>query len=164
MDKFKYKEITVEVYTDVSEFAEKLYAPPEGAILDTESLPNDAGFSCITTNTIAIWKTKIASFDELLSTVSHEIGHLITGGFETNPPLDEKYDDLHEEKAEHYETFALDSYNIAKIIYADTFKEMGFVQCYHSEAAVCRICGGQMENKESGMCRNCWDMYDTEAN
>jgi len=32
-----------------------------------------------------------------------------------------------------------------------------------NKESVCPICGGQMENKESGMCRSCWDMYDTQA-
>lgn len=163
MDKFIYKEVIVKVYTDVHEFAFTFYALPEDAVLDLQSLPNDAGFSCVETNTISIYKDDACKFDELLRTVSHEMGHLVTGGFKENPPQDEKYDDLHEEKAEHYESFTMDSYNIAKIIHENSFKGMDLVQFYKPEPGICRICGGQMESTESGMCDTCWCMYDMQG-
>lgn len=122
MKKLKYKQIVVELYTDEQEYVNDFFAPPEGAILDIESLPESAGFANIETNTISIFKNKVCSFDDLLSTVAHELGHLITGGFKDNPPQKEKYDYLHEKKAEHYEQFTVDSYQIAKMVYAETFK------------------------------------------
>lgn len=90
-------------------------------MLDVDSLPESAGFADIDGNEIAIYKNEICSFDDLLSSVAHEMGHLITGGYVDNPPGAEVYDELHEAKAEHYETFTVDAYQVAKMIYADTF-------------------------------------------
>ncbi len=116
MVEFKFKNIRVGLYTNPEAFARKFYCVPETAILDMESLPDSAGFSEIEEKLIWIYVGKTCSFEELLSTVAHELGHLITGGFIENPPFEEEYDELHEVKAEHYEDFVLDSYKLAKII------------------------------------------------
>lgn len=121
MKKLQYKGISILVYTDEQQYVNDYFDLPPDAVLDVDSLPESAGFADIDGNEIAIYKNKIASFDDLLSTVAHEMGHLITGGYSENPPREEGYDELHEAKAEHYETFTVDAYQVSKMIYADTF-------------------------------------------
>jgi hypothetical protein len=116
MKTITFKDISIGLYTDPESFARKFYDVPENAILDMESLPDSAGFSELDEKQIWIYVGKLCSFEELLSTVSHEMGHIVTGGFTNNPPSDEKYDYLHEEKADHYEQFVMNSYELAKII------------------------------------------------
>ena len=110
MKEFKFKNINVGLSTDPESFSRKFYDVPENAVLDMESLPDSAGFSEIETKQIWIYVGKTSSFKELLSTVAHELGHLITGGFIENPPFAEEFDELYELKAEHYEDFVVDSY------------------------------------------------------
>lgn len=116
MKEFKFNNISVCLYSDPEAFARKFYDVPENAVLDMESLPDSAGFSEIESKQIWIYVGKTCTFKELLSTVAHELGHLITGGFIENPPFEEEYDELHEVKAEHYEDFVVNSYDLAKII------------------------------------------------
>ena len=116
MKEFKFKNISVGLSTDPEAFARKFYDVPENAVLDMESLPDSAGFSEIEAKQIWIYVGKSCSFEEILATIAHELGHLITGGFIVNPPLTEEFDELHEVKAEHYEDFVMDSYKLAKLI------------------------------------------------
>lgn len=117
MKQLQFNDIYVEVYTDAKEFTSKYFDLPEGAIVDETSVPDSAGFANITDKRIAIFVTEICSFEELLSTVAHELGHLIENGFKKNPPQKPRYDKRHEQKAEHYENFVINSYKIAMEIY-----------------------------------------------
>jgi hypothetical protein len=49
----------------------------------------------------------------ILSYVSHELGHLIIGGYKTNPPYHKKFFHKHEAKADHYEQFVLLAWEIS---------------------------------------------------
>lgn len=113
----KIGDIKVTLYTDANEYAKEFFDIPDGAVLDTENLPDSAGFSCIDDNEIWIYMGDDCSFEELLSTVSHELGHLVEGGFRKNPPQKRRYNKKHELKAEHYEHFVIKSYEISKLIY-----------------------------------------------
>lgn len=46
-----------------------------------------------------------------------ELGHLVEGGFKKNPPNTQRYFKRHEEKAEHYANFVIDSFNITNKIF-----------------------------------------------
>jgi Zn-dependent peptidase ImmA (M78 family) len=107
----------VTLYTDAEEYAKDFFDIPEGAILDTNNLTESAGFSSIDDDEIWIFKGKNCSFEELLSTVAHELGHLIEGGYKKNPPQIKRYDSRHELKAIHYENFVIKSHRIATVLF-----------------------------------------------
>jgi hypothetical protein len=117
MKRFELEGINVKFYTDPLEFCKDYYEIPENAELDRNNLPESAGFACIVDNEIAIQIRNDCSFFELFSTVSHEVGHLIEGGFKKNPPDKNRYFKKHEQKAEHYEQFAIKSYRIAEFLF-----------------------------------------------
>ena len=121
MKTFTLENTKVTLYTNVEEYIKDFYDPPEGAVLDTNNLPETAGFACIETNEIWIYKSETCNFEELLSTVAHELGHLIEGGYKKNPPQKRRYDKKHELKAIHYEDFALKAYRIATTLFKEPF-------------------------------------------
>lgn len=123
MKKIQFKDISVQIYTDAVEYTNDWFGLPEGAVLDETSVPESAGMTNIAEREIAIYTTKLCSFQELLGTVSHELGHLIEGGFKKNPPQKPRYDKRHELKAEHYSAFVVDSYELSCKIYALTFND-----------------------------------------
>lgn len=103
------------VYNNPIEFTSDFFIIPEDAVLN-DYIPTSSGFACIPDNEIAIFKRDDCSFDDLLSTIAHELGHLIEGGFKKNPPDKDRYWKRHEQKAEHYENFTMKAYRITKII------------------------------------------------
>ena len=117
MEKIKIDGINVKIYNNAKEFCYDYFDIPKGAILDVNNLPKSAGFACIPDNEIAININNGCEFSEILGTVAHEIGHIIEGGFVKNPPDEDRYEDIHEKKAEHYENFTLTAYKIAKYIH-----------------------------------------------
>ncbi|MFA7466973.1 MAG: hypothetical protein WCY82_01750 [Desulfotomaculaceae bacterium] len=122
MKRFKFKGILVILYTDAHEFVKDFFDPPQGAILDMDSIPESAGFADIDGKKISIFKRLDCSFEDLFATVAHEMGHLITGGFIDNPTRAKGYNKLHEKKAEHYEKFAVNAYRLAQRIYSENLK------------------------------------------
>ena len=112
----KIEDITVSLYTDAEEYTKDFFDIPEGAILDTEDLPESAGFACIKDNSIWIYKREDCCFYDLLSTIAHELGHLVEGGYRKNPPDKMRYDKKHEEKANHYEDFVMKAYRFTNIL------------------------------------------------
>lgn len=113
----KIEGIKISLYTDAEEYVKDFFEIPDGAFLDTTNLPKSAGFACVEDNEIWIYKGSDCSFEELLSTVAHELGHLVEGGFKKNPPNKVRYNAKHELKAIHYENFVLKSYRIASILF-----------------------------------------------
>jgi hypothetical protein len=124
MKQIQFKDISVKIYTDAVEYTNDWFGMPEGAILDKSSVPESAGMADIIGKEIAIFTTKLCSFDDLLSTVAHELGHLVENGFKKNPPQKPRYEKRHELKAEHYESFTIDSYRLSRQIYGLTFSEL----------------------------------------
>lgn len=111
--------IKINIITNINEWGKEFYDIPEDAILEnTEDLEKECmGFSSIDDNEIWIYKSKNSSFEELLSVVSHELGHLITNGYKKNPPQTKRYNSKHELKAIHYENFVMKSYKITTILF-----------------------------------------------
>lgn len=109
--------IKVCLYTDANEFTKDFFDIPEGAILDETDLPLSAGFACIEENAIWIYRCEGCTFEDLLSTVAHELGHIITGGYSKNLPESKRYDKKHEQKAEHYEQFVMRAYRITDMLF-----------------------------------------------
>ena len=122
MIKFIFNKIKVKVYTDPMEFANMPEKPfgeiPNGAkFVGIEGDFKSSGFTCLSDKVVRIYVDKKCPFEELLSTVSHELGHLIEGGFKKNPPDKNRYFNKHEEKAEHYENFTLNAYKLTCLIF-----------------------------------------------
>ena len=126
MKKIVSNRVKVLIYTDPIEYSCRPEQPlgelPEGAIyagiIDEHcQTKKSTGFAMINANTIVIFSEVDCDFEDLFSNVSHELGHLIEGGFKNNPPQKPRYDKKHEEKAMHYESFALHAYRLTtKII------------------------------------------------
>jgi Zn-dependent peptidase ImmA (M78 family) len=107
----------VTYYTDAAEYAKNFFDVPEGFILDIDKFPESAGFSSIDDNEIWIFKGQNCSFEELLSTIAHELGHIVKGGYKKNPSQNILFRKIHELKATHYENFVVKSYRIASILF-----------------------------------------------
>lgn len=128
MERFKFKGITIDVYRDPMEFAKMEEKPfgdiPEeyqfAGIVDIETgdigVSKSTGFTILDDRTIHFYIDPECTFEDLLETVAHELGHLVEGGFKKNPPQKRRYHRRHEEKAEHYECFVMDSFNLTKLI------------------------------------------------
>ena len=117
MKTYIFDDTNIRFFTYAFEWVNEFYDVPKGAILDETQLPASAHFACVPENEIAIYVREDCSFTELLSTVAHELGHLIEGGFKKNPPEKDRYLKKHEEKAEHYEAFVLKAYKIALFLF-----------------------------------------------
>lgn len=123
---FNFKNIKINIYTDPMEFA-NCDEKPFGEIPDDYTFAgvqggNSTGFASIDLNMISIYVGPNCEFKDLLSTTSHELGHLIEGGFKKNPPQKDRYFNKHEEKANHYENFVLDSYDLTNLIFSKITK------------------------------------------
>ena len=119
MKNFNFNKIEIELYTDSNEWIKEFYPDvPEYCNVD---IPMSTGFANIKDKVVYIFKRDDCTFDDLLETVAHELGHIITGGFKYNPPsiswLYWLTDNIHEKKAQHYEEFAMTAYNIAKELF-----------------------------------------------
>lgn len=112
----------VNICTDIMEWGREFYGIPEDYKIEdlqnaTELQSECMGFSSIDDNELWIYKSKNCSFEELLSTVAHELGHLVEGGYKKNPPQTKRYDSRHELKAIHYENFVVKSHRIAAALF-----------------------------------------------
>jgi Zn-dependent peptidase ImmA (M78 family) len=102
----------VHFYTDVLEYVHTFFVIPDNVVVDTNDIPESAGFASIDDNEIYIFASNNCSFSDLLSTVAHELGHLVEGGFKKNPPQKQRHYKTHEKKACHYEDFVVKSFRI----------------------------------------------------
>ena len=122
MKNFNFNKIEIELCTDSNEWIEEFYPDvPEYCSVD---IPMSAGFANIKDKTIYIFKRNDCTFEDLLETIAHELGHIVTGGFKCNPPsiswLYWLTDNIHENKAIHYEKFTMTAYNITKELFKST--------------------------------------------
>lgn len=117
MKKVEVEGVQISYYTSEKEWIEEFYGDlPEGYLIDAKSLPNSTGFASLNPEEIFILRTSRSEFEDLLSTVAHELGHIVSGGYETNPPDNEEFADEHEKKAEHYENFVMKAYKITNAL------------------------------------------------
>jgi len=119
MKEIKFQDKTIRIYSDPMEFVNMEKKPlgdiPEGAeFIGLDDGSKSSGFVGLDDKIIRLYVGLGCEFIDLFSTVSHELGHLIEGGFKKNPP--HKYFNKHEAKAEHYENFALDCYMLTNLI------------------------------------------------
>lgn len=119
MKEIEFKDLKIQVYTDPYEWANEFYEIPENVEfeIDLDRLPETAGFAQIGDKQISLFVRNDCEFLQLLSVVAHEYGHIIEGGFTHNPPEEDEYDELHEQKAEFYERFVVDCYQITQMIF-----------------------------------------------
>jgi hypothetical protein len=107
MKVLKEQDYTINVCTDIIEWAKEFYDMPDGAILANEDEVNTEcmGFAQIEDKEVWIFVPKEYNLKDLKETVAHEIGHIIDGGFKKNPAS--RMMKLHEVKADHYMNFYL---------------------------------------------------------
>lgn len=126
--------IKLRLYTDWVEFFSLHNCPfdSEHYLSCKQELRNEKGQQCFSTGfaglddkIIRVLALPNCPFLCLFETISHELGHLIEGGFKKNPPIyDPKYNNKHEEKAEHYEKFAMNCYALTN----KTLKKLEFIK------------------------------------
>jgi hypothetical protein len=119
----KYNGIKISVWTDAKKFF-NMKGKPFGDMpkdTDYDSMVIEGGFSSgfctLKDKHIRFLVQANCPFDDLLSIVSYEMGHLIEGGYSKNPPEKSRYFNKHELKAEHYEKFVMDCYKLTLKIY-----------------------------------------------
>lgn len=107
MEKKKIKGYTINICTDIVEWAKEFYDMPDGAILANEDEVSSEcmGFSQLDDKLVWIFVPKEYDLKDLKETIAHEIGHIIEGGFKHNPAP--RMRNLHEKKANHYMNFYL---------------------------------------------------------
>lgn len=116
--KLTYKGVVFDIITDVGTFNRKRDNPFDKITtdylinLDTKEKCYSTGYCMLNTNVVTLLILPNCQFMDLLETISHELGHLIIGGYTYNPPDVEQYYAEHEKKAEHYQNFVLDAYAV----------------------------------------------------
>jgi len=119
MRTIEFNGIQINIYNDLLKYGKEFLGVPDGAHADVEGSDMTGGCASIEHNSISFYVNPNHSFDELLETVAHELGHLITGGYEKNPPDEDGYSEEHEKKANHYQEFTMDAYKLAKKLHSD---------------------------------------------
>lgn len=105
MNQFKVKEYTINVCQDIYEWGREFYGVPENVELDNieELTSTSMGFAMLEEKIIWVFIPKGNKKECYRSTIAHEVGHIIEGGFKKNPAP--RMNKLHELKAEHYENY-----------------------------------------------------------
>lgn len=111
MAEFSFNGIKVFLYETPGDFANCEHYPL-GKIPEHfwEKYYGIKGGKCITfcvanPDEIHVFMEKDCETLDLFRNISHELGHLVTGGFSDNPPEARFFKGLHEKKAEHYAIF-----------------------------------------------------------
>ena len=121
MIKINFKKYKIRVYTDPMSFSKAPEKPwgliPSDAIFEEFTIDHMTGYAIADSMIIRLLVHPGCNFRDVLALVSHETGHKIEGGFKKNPPDAERYRQRHEDKAEHYENFALDAYDISVLVF-----------------------------------------------
>lgn len=107
MRQIKIEQYTIDHYTDIYEWLKEFYDLPEGGTLDGGETLETMGFAEIDSNKISIFTCKESSYESILAHVAHELGHIIECPVPKNPPREDGFDHIHEQKAEFYENFVL---------------------------------------------------------
>ena len=120
MDVLKYEDYTIEVFTTAKEWGTTFYGMPDDVACTEEELKEMNGeingFACIADKTISLYVPDLTDLDEVETTIAHEVGHIIEGGFKKNPPDKPRYNKKHEVKANHYEDYYNTVKNINKLV------------------------------------------------
>lgn len=105
MNQFKIEEYTINVCQDIFEWCDMFYeVSHEAVILNIEELTSTSmGFALLKEKEIWVYIPEGNKRDCYSSTIAHEIGHVIEGGFKKNPAP--RMVKLREKKAEHYENY-----------------------------------------------------------
>lgn len=76
---FKENDITVNIYTNIIDWAKEFYDMPEGAILDNEEEVSKEvmGFADVDNKVASIFIPKSCNIQDVKDTIAHEIGHII---------------------------------------------------------------------------------------
>lgn len=109
MKTLKEQDYTINICTDIIEWAKEFYGMPEDAELGNEEEVSSEcmGFSSIDEKIVWVFIPKEYDLKEIKETIAHEIGHIIEMEYPTNPEQIESHDELHELKADHYMNFYL---------------------------------------------------------
>ena len=105
MDQFKIKDYTVNICQDIYEWGREFYGIPDNAELENiqELTSTSMGFSMLEEKELWVYIPEGNKKECYRSTIAHELGHIIEGGFKKNPAP--RMSKLHEKKAEHYEQY-----------------------------------------------------------
>ncbi len=105
MHQFKIKDYTINIYQEIYEWAYEFYGIPKYAeLVDVEELTSvSMGFSVLEDKQLSVYIPNGNKKECYRSTIAHEVGHIIEGGFKHNPAP--RMLKLHEKKAEHYEQY-----------------------------------------------------------
>ena len=109
MKTLKEQDYTINICTDIIEWAKDFYGMPDGAELANEDEVSSEcmGFAQLDEKLIWIFIPEDYSLGDLKETIAHEIGHIIEIEYPINPEQIESNDKLHELKANHYMNFYL---------------------------------------------------------
>ena len=114
MKKITFKGTPIYLYTVPKEYFVMVGVIPKDAIpADVFEIEHMTGFVTLSDKPIRLLIHPKCSFRDVLGLVSHERGHKVEGGFKKNPPDKFRYATRHEQKADHYQNFTLDSYDLA---------------------------------------------------
>jgi hypothetical protein len=89
------------------------YVPKDAVLVEDFVIEHMTGFVTAEDSTVRLLIHPRCEFVDVLRLVAHETGHKIEGGFKKNPPHKNRYKKLHEDKADHYENFTVDAYEIS---------------------------------------------------
>ena len=105
MINYKVKDYEVNICQDIYEWGKEFYGVPDNATLENieELTSTSMGFSMLDEKIIWIFIPQGNKKECYSSTIAHEVGHIIEGGFKKNPAP--RMNKLHEVKAEHYENY-----------------------------------------------------------
>lgn len=109
MKTLKEQDYTINICTDIIEWAKEFYDMPDGAELVNEDEVSSEcmGFAQLDEKLVWVFVPKGYDLKDLKETIAHEIGHIVEMEYRTNPEQIESNDELHEMKANHYMDFYL---------------------------------------------------------
>lgn len=107
MHTFREGDYTVNICTDIIEWAKEFYGMPDNATIhNKQEVESECmGFAQIDDKEIWVFVPNGYNKSDLSSTIAHEIGHITELKYPENPEQIEGNDSLHELKANHYESF-----------------------------------------------------------
>lgn len=107
MHTFKVQDIEVNITSDILEWGREFYGIEEGHTIHEdyveELTSTSMGFAYLQEKQIWVFIPTGNKPECYRSTIAHEVGHVIEGGFKKNPSA--RMIQLHEKKAEHYENY-----------------------------------------------------------
>ena len=109
MKTLKEQDYTINICTDIIEWANEFYGMPFGAELVNKDKASSEcmGFAQLNEKLVWVFVPKEYDIKDLKETIAHEIGHIVEMEYPTNTEQIETNDELHEMKADHYMNFYL---------------------------------------------------------